>query len=545
MPIWIDEVLSGKKTTLETRDPNRVGMYVCGVTVYDRCHIGHLRSMLSFDALVRYLEYQRYQVRYVRNFTDVDDKIIDRAREIEAGPEGQWRRADRYATFGPKDWALRDADDAEIRARAASTEKPLALVVSEYFIEKFQEDFSCFGMRVPDVEPKVSDHMPQIVAYIERIISRGYAYEAGGDVYFDVTAYDASTHAYGKLSRRDAAAMIEGARVSPSELKRCGADFALWKAQKPGEPAWPSPWGPGRPGWHIECSVMSTQYLGVAFDIHGGGKDLIFPHHENEIAQAEAAGDAPFCRNWLHNGFVTVDGVKMSKSLGNFLSLFDALELALPEVWRFLVQSVHYQSPIDFSRTRVNEAGERVRGSVDVAAERVQYFYTTLSRAAEALAGRTINADAPLVNTQIAGRLKERFCEAMDDNFNTAIAITLCGEAARAINELVSLKSKEIKKLGEDSVYHTLHTLTAELIEVAGVLGLFSENPETFLTRFRLHELKKRGLEAGWIEQKIIERGAAKAERDFARADAIRLELDALGIELRDSPGKTLWDVRV
>jgi len=545
LPIWIDDVLSGKKKTLETRDPNRVGMYVCGVTVYDRCHIGHLRSMLSFDALVRYLEYQRYQVRYVRNFTDVDDKIIERAREIEAGPDGDWRRADRYATFTEKDWALRDSDDARIREMAGRADKPVALVVSEYFIERFQEDFSCFGMRAPDVEPKVSDHMPQIVEYIERIIGRGYAYEAGGDVYFDVAAYDAATHAYGKLSRRDAAAMIEGARVSPSENKRNGVDFALWKAQKPGEPSWPSPWGPGRPGWHIECSVMSTQYLGTTFDIHGGGKDLIFPHHENEIAQAEAACDAPFCTNWLHNGFVTVDGVKMSKSLGNFLSLYDALELALPEVWRFLVQSVHYQSPIDFSRTRINDAGERVRGSVDVAAERVQYFYQTLARADEALGGRTVNTDAPLLHTQIAGHMQERFCEAMDDNFNTAVALGLCGEAARAINELVSLKAKEIKKIGEESVTHTLHVLTTRLREVAGVLGLFLEEPEAFLARFRAHELKKRGLKADWIEQKIAERGAAKAERDFARADAIRLELDALALELRDSPGRTDWDVRV
>jgi len=545
LPIWIDEVLSGKKRVLETRDPNHVGMYVCGVTVYDRCHIGHLRSMLSFDALVRYLEYQRYSVRYVRNFTDVDDKIIDRAREIEAGPAGDWRRAERYATFTEKDWALRDADDAEIRARAAGAGKPVALVVSEYFIEKFQEDFACFAMRVPDVEPKVSDHMPQIVEYIGRIIGRGFAYEAGGDVYFDVAAYDAATGAYGKLSRRDAAAMLEGARVSPTEHKRNGADFALWKAQKPGEPAWDSPWGPGRPGWHIECSVMSTQYLGNTFDIHGGGKDLIFPHHENEIAQAEAACGEPFCRNWLHNGFVTVDGVKMSKSLGNFLSLFDALGLALPEVWRLLVLSVHYQSPIDFSRTRVNEAGERVRGSVDVAAERVQYFYQTLERADEALAEKVPDPDAPLLQTHVTGKLKDRFCEAMDDNFNTAVALTLMGEAARAINELVSLKAKEVKKLGEASVLRTLHLLTVELRETAAVLGLFTEEPAAFLARFRAHELKKRGLEASWIEQKIAERGAAKAERDFARADALRLELDARGIELRDMPGRTAWDVRV
>ena len=235
----------------------------------------------------------------------------------------------------------------------------------------------------------------------------------------------------------------------------------------------------------------------------------------------------------------------MSKSLGNFLSLFDALGLALPEVWRLLVLSVHYQSPIDFSRTRVNEAGERVRGSVDVAAERVQYFYQTLERADEALAGRTPDPEAPLLQTHVAGKLKDRFCEAMDDNFNTAVALTLMGEAARAINELVSLKAKEVKKLGEASVLRTLHLLTAELRETAAVLGLFTEEPAAFLARFRAHELKKRGLEASWIEQKIAERGAAKAERDFARADALRLELDARGIELRDMPGRPTWEVRL
>ncbi len=545
LPIWIDEVLSGKKRILETRDPNKVGMYVCGVTVYDRCHIGHLRSMLSFDALVRYLEYQRYEVNYIRNFTDVDDKIIDRAREIEAGPEGPWRQSERYATFTDADWALRDADDAAISERAARSEKPLALVVSEYFIEKFQEDFACFGMRTPDVEPRVSDHMPQIVDFIQAILDRGFAYESNGDVYFDVPSWDAATGSYGCLSRRDTKALLEGARVSVSENKRNGADFALWKAKKAGEPGWPSPWGEGRPGWHIECSVMSTHYLGNAFDIHGGGKDLIFPHHENEIAQAEAATGEPFCRNWLHNGFVTVDGVKMSKSLGNFLSLTDALQLALPEVWRFLVLSVHYQSPIDFSRTRLNESGDRIRGSVDVAAERMQYFYQTLERAQTALQGREIDTDAPLLHPQIAGRMQDRFTDAMNDNFNTAVAISLCGEAARSINDLTALKAKEVKKLGETSVWRTLSDLNSGLLEIGHTLGLFQEEPSRFLESFRTHELKKRNIERSWIEERIVRRSEAKAARDFATADAVRQELDALGIELRDMPGLTVWDVRV
>ncbi len=545
MPIRIDDVLSGKLKNLDTREPNHVRMYVCGVTVYDRCHIGHLRSMLSFDAIVRYLEYQRYKVTYVRNFTDVDDKIIERAREIAQGPDGDWRSSPRYATFTPAEWELRLSDDEAIRVRAQNDPRHPALVVSDYFIEQFNHDFNDFGMRKPDIEPKVSDHMPQIIAFIQRIIDRGFAYVADGDVYFDVPAYDAATHAYGKLSRRDAAEMLEGARVAPTDNKRNAADFALWKAQKPGEPAWDSPWGPGRPGWHIECSVMSTHYLGFNFDIHGGGKDLVFPHHENEIAQAEAACDQPFCSNWMHNGFVTVDGVKMSKSLGNFLSMHDARKAALPEVWRFLVLSVHYQSPIDFSRTRTNEAGERVRGSIDIAAERVQYFYQTLLRADEFLAGREFDPEAPLLQTHVAGRIRERFCEAMDDNFNTAVAVSLFGEAARAINELVSLKAKEIKRLGEDSVLRTVHDLAFGLRETAGVLGLFSEDPVSFLDRFRRHELAKKNIEPAWIEEKIRERSLAKAEKDYARADAVRQELAALGIELRDTPGKTDWDVRI
>lgn len=545
MPIRIDDVLSGKIKNLTTREPNHVRMYVCGVTVYDRCHIGHLRSMLSFDAIVRYLEYQRYKVTYVRNFTDVDDKIIERAREILEGPNGEWRTSPRYASYTPEDWFLRLADDEAIRLRLSNDTRHAALVVSEYFIEQFNNDFKDFGMRKPDVEPKVSNHMPQIIDFIQRILDRGFAYVADGDVYFDVPAYDAATHAYGKLSRRDASEMLEGARVAPTDNKRNAVDFALWKAQKPGEPAWDSPWGPGRPGWHIECSVMSTHYLGFSFDIHGGGKDLIFPHHENEIAQAEAACNQPFCNNWLHNGFVTVDGVKMSKSLGNFLSMHDALVAALPEVWRFLVLSVHYQSPIDFSRTRTNEMGERIRGSIDIAAERVQYFYQTLLRADEFLTGRSFDSEAPLLQTHVVGKIRMRFCEAMDDNFNTALAISLFGEVARAINELVSLKPKEIKRLGEDSVVRTVHELVLELRETAGVLGLFTENPALFLDRFRCHELTKRKIDLTWIQEKINERSRAKSEKDYARADAVRQELLDRGIELRDTPGKTDWDVRI
>jgi cysteinyl-tRNA synthetase len=316
MTIQIDNVLTGKKGPFEPVEPDQVRIYVCGVTVYGRCHVGHLRCYLSFDAILRYFRYRGFEVRYVRNFTDIDDKIIARAREIEQGPDGEWRSGDAYTAYDSCQWDERLAEDQRILERAKGSDRHLAEVVSDHFIDVFRkEDFGPFDLLEPESEPRVSEHIPAVIALIEKIVERGFAYEVEGDVYFDVPAYHEATGAYGKLSGRDYTQLVEGARVAPSERKRSAPDFALWKRSGEGEPSWPSPWGDGRPGWHIECSAMSAAKLGQPFDIHGGGKDLIFPHHENEIAQSEAATGKPFCNVWMHNGFVTVDGVKMSKSL--------------------------------------------------------------------------------------------------------------------------------------------------------------------------------------------------------------------------------------
>ncbi|MBU1219019.1 cysteine--tRNA ligase [Myxococcota bacterium] len=544
MPVIINDVLSGKKVEFLPRDPGKAGIYVCGVTVYDRCHIGHLRSSLSFDAIVRHLEYRGYKVTYVRNFTDIDDKILGRSAEIEEGPTGSWRKSERYNTFTDSDWVLRDSDDENIRKINAQSGRPLALDVSDYFITQFHNDYSPFDMREPDEEPRVSENMNDIIDLIEKIIDNGFGYESGGDVYFDVEAYHSKTGNYGVLSRRDYSQLREGARVTPGDLKRNGVDFALWKAAKTGEVSWDSPWGKGRPGWHIECSAMSCHFLGQTFDIHGGGKDLIFPHHENEIAQSEAGYGHKFSKYWLHNGFVTVDGVKMSKSLGNFLSLDDANRLAMPEVWRYLILSVHYSSPIDFSMTKTNENGDVLRGSVDVAAERVHYFYQTIERANEILKDVEIIPDVPLVKPDIAGKLVSKFNEAMDDDFNTAIAISYLGETAKSINELVSLRPKEVRKIGEESYYLTLSILLNELTTCSKVLGLFTQDPSEFLNKMRHFELNKRGMTVAEIEEVMTKRKAAKDERNFELADSLRDSLLEKGIFFKDMPGYITWDVR-
>ena len=375
MTVQIQNVLTRRKEEFAPLEAGKVKIYVCGVTVYGRCHVGHLRCYLSFDAVLRYLAYRGYEVRYVRNFTDIDDKIINRAQEIAAGADGAWRREAAYSGYTEEQWADRFAEDAQIRARAAGQSRHLAEIVADHFIDVFRnEDFAPFDLFPAAVEPRVSERIPAVLALIQKIIERGYAYHVDGDVYFDVPAYHAATGKYGALSGRDFTQMQEGARVAPTEKKRCGVDFALWKKAAAGEPSWPSPWGDGRPGWHIECAAMGAEELGQPFDIHGGGQDLIFPHHENEIAQSEAATGVQFSRFWMHNGFVTVDGVKMSKSLGNFITIEAALRLAPPEVWRLLVLGTHYAHPIDFSRTREDAAAascETVRGTIDIAFDRL------------------------------------------------------------------------------------------------------------------------------------------------------------------------------
>jgi len=316
MALRVYNTMTQKKEEFIPLHKGRIGMYACGVTVYDLCHIGHARSAMVFDVIYRYLQYKGYEVTYVRNFTDVDDKIIKRAQEAGVSTE-------------------------EIAAR---------------YIQEFYIDMGALGMLKPTMEPKATEHIPEMIAQVERLLEKGLAYQVEGDVYYAVEKFPE----YGKLSKRTLDEMQAGARVEVDERKRNPLDFALWKAAKPGEPSWASPWGKGRPGWHIECSAMSQRYLGDTLDIHGGGKDLIFPHHENEIAQAEGATGRPFVRFWLHNGFVNIAKEKMSKSLGNFLTIKEILKEYHPEVVRFFLLSRHYRSPVDFSSQGMEEARQNL-----------------------------------------------------------------------------------------------------------------------------------------------------------------------------------------
>jgi cysteinyl-tRNA synthetase len=549
MGIEIYNVLTKKKEPFEPLKGNEVGIYVCGVTVYGRCHVGHLRCYVSFDAILRYLAFRGFKVRYVRNFTDIDDKIIARAAEIAEGPEGKWRGGAAYESYDDAKWQECFEEDARILARSEGDPRHLAEIVSDHFIEVFRkEDFGPFDLLEPEAEPRVSEHIPHVIALIERIMENGFAYEEGGDVYFDVPAYHESTGAYGKLSGRDYTQLMEGARVAPTDKKRHAPDFALWKRSRPGEPSWESPWGPGRPGWHIECSAMSVDKLGIPFDIHGGGKDLIFPHHENEIAESEAGFGKPFCRAWMHNGFVTVDGVKMSKSLGNFISIKEGLATAPPEVWRLLILSTHYANPIDFSRTREIAAEgetETVRGSIDIAWDRLEYFYETLLRAETLLAGEAASEETALLPDPRATATREAFVTAMDDDFNTARALAAIGESMKYVNELCDMKAKQVKKLegGREAWLKTIDRVARELRETATVLGLLSKPAGEAIEALRDFAVASRGLDRGLVESKIAEREAARAGKDWARSDALRDELAALGVEIRDTPAGTAWKV--
>ena len=344
MALRIFNTLTGEKETFVPLAPPKVGLYVCGPTVYDLSHVGHARVYVAFDVVVRVLRRRGYEVTHVRNFTDVDDKIIRRANELGEPP----------------------------------------FHLSERFAKAFEEDMAALSVQPPTVAPKVTTHIPEIIALIEKLVARGIAYASEGDVYFSVRGYPG----YGKLSKRKLDDLKSGARVEPGEQKRDPLDFALWKAAKPGEPFWESPWGNGRPGWHIECSAMSEKYLGETFDLHAGGKDLVFPHHENELAQSEGASGKPFARVWMHNGFVTLDSEKMSKSLGNFFTIRDVLKKFEPEALRFFLLGTHYRSPINFSDVGLAEAERRL-----------DYFYETLQKADEAANGATaLGASFPFMD---------------------------------------------------------------------------------------------------------------------------------------------------
>ncbi|TLM67647.1 MAG: cysteine--tRNA ligase [Deltaproteobacteria bacterium] len=483
MPLRLYNTLSGQKEEFRPLVPGQVGMYVCGVTVYDYCHLGHARANIVFDVVYRYLQYAGYRVTYVRNYTDVDDKIINRANE-----------------------------------RGISSQE-----LAETFIRAFDEDMAALGLATPTHQPKATEFIPQIIALVEKLIARGLAYESAGDVYYSVDKFAG----YLKLSKRTMEEMQAGARIAPGEQKRNPMDFALWKAAKPGEPSWASPWGAGRPGWHIECSAMSSTLLGDSFDIHGGGRDLIFPHHENEIAQSEGASGQPFVRYWLHNGFVNVNQEKMSKSLGNFFTIRDILDKYDAEVVRFFILTAHYRSPIDFADQQLDEAGQALARC-----------YEALDQAGRVSAA-TGDGAVPAELAEAVGRLAEldsRFREAMDDDFNTAQAIGHLFEGVRALNRLLAADSPDLAG--------TIAAGRETLLRLGEVLGLFRSVPADWLNRQAQRRLAASGLDAAAIEALINERQAARKERNFKRADEIRDILVEKGVLLLDGPEGTSWKLK-
>jgi cysteinyl-tRNA synthetase len=488
MTLRVYNTMTQKKEELIPLHKGRLGMYACGVTVYDLCHIGHARSAVVFDCIYRYLRHKGYEVTYVRNFTDVDDKIIKRAQE-----EG------------------------------ISTEEIAARYIQEFYI-----DMGALGMLKPTMEPKATEHIPEMIALVERLVEKGLAYQVEGDVYYAVEGFPN----YGKLSKRTLDEMQAGARVEVDERKRNPLDFALWKAGKPGEPSWPSPWGNGRPGWHIECSAMSQRYLGDTLDIHGGGKDLIFPHHENEIAQAEGATGRPFVRFWLHNGFVNIAKEKMSKSLGNFLTIKDILKEYHPEVVRLFLLSRHYRSPVDFSSQGMEEARQNLERFYQVLAG----IDEALQKTAEVKKHKGGSAPEETAALQKAEAFTRRFEQAMDDDFNTAAALAPLFELSRDLNRILQSPSAHrtaILRTGKEAFALT-----------GGVLGIFQQEPRVFLEKERQRKAQAVTITPEEIEALIKERNEARQQKNWARADEIRDQLASQGIVLEDTPQGTIWRIQ-
>ncbi len=453
MTLKIFNTLTRQKEEFTPIVPGKVGMYVCGMTVYDFCHLGHARVMVAFDVIARYLRHRGFDVNYIRNITDIDDKIIKRANENG------------------------EAFDA----------------LTERFIAEMHKDSEMLGIEKPDAEPKATAHIGDIIALVETLIEKGFAYAASnGDVYYRVRKFEG----YGKLSGKVLDELEAGARVEVEDVKEDPLDFVLWKSAKPEEPHWDSPWGIGRPGWHIECSAMSTCCLGDTFDIHGGGPDLKFPHHENEIAQSEAATGKKYVNTWMHAGAVRVDGEKMSKSLGNFFTIREILDKYPAEVVRFLLLSSQYRSAINYSEDSLKEAQTKL-----------ERFYNAL-------------LDVPVGDVKdIDNDYSARFHAAMDDDFNTPVAIAVLFDLVRDLN----------KASGDEQA-----TLAGQLRFLGGVLGCLQSDPQSFLQ-------SGAGDEAEWIEEMIQKRLEAKKAKDFATADAVRDELTAKGIVLKDGPEGTTW----
>ena len=484
MTLSLYNTATRKKETFHSLEEGKVGIYVCGVTVYDLCHIGHARSAIVFDVLVRYLRSRGFHVTYVRNFTDVDDKIIERANKLG---------------------------------------KDTSALAQEY-IDAFYEDMERLYVLKADVEPRATEHIDGMIEMITALLDRGYAYVEANDVFFSVQEFKE----YGKLSGRKLDDMQAGSRIEVDEKKRHPMDFVLWKGAKSGEPQWPSPWGPGRPGWHIECSVMSNHYLGPTFDIHGGGKDLLFPHHENERAQSMGANNGDFAKYWVHNGFVTVESEKMSKSLGNFLTIRDALESYHPEVLRLFLLSKHYRSPLDFSKKAVLALQS---GLVRI--------YRTLQRL-EDVAGPIGRESGPEVflSRDQGDSFLEQFVNMMDDDLNTVGAIGLVFEKVREMNRLLDSEEGPIDEMTRSRLENDRH----QLLLAARILGILHDRPDQF---FRQLAGAEKHVDRGKIEKMIENRAAARASKDWAKADEIREHLKDMGVILEDGPQGTTWRLDV
>ncbi len=481
MGIKIYNTLSGKKDKFSPIKKSRVGIYACGITVYDECHIGHVRGAFTFDIVRRYFYYKGYRVRYVRNITDVDDKIIEKAMK-----------------------------ESRVSGRTVANLKAKVKEVAERYIKSYYRDMETLGIKKADIEPRATGHIKDMIKLVTVLIKKGYAYKEGGDVYFKVRRFKG----YGRLSGQSLDEMSSGVRVELEKNKKDPLDFALWKHSGKGEPSWESPWGPGRPGWHIECSVMSMKYLGKNFDIHGGGRDLVFPHHENEIAQSESATGKKFANYWMHNGLLTIDKTKMAKSLGNFVSVKEIAKRFHPEALKIFFLSFHYRSPVDFTFEKIEEA-KKARERFCILLNRINNL--------EIKGGRL---KVKKYTQEEIDTFRKRFEEAMDDDFNTA-------EALAVLFDLVTYMNKQLSVVGYQ--LSALRYAKGTLLQLGRVLGLFEKD--------------RSGSKSSKISEKEIKRllglrDNARKNGDFKTADRIRADLDKAGIILEDSKDGTTWRVK-
>ncbi len=482
----IHNSLTGKKEEFIPIDGKNVKMYACGVTVYDLSHIGHARQAIVYSMIADYLRYRGYNVKYVRNYTDVDDKIIKRANE-----------------YGKN-----------------------ALDFSKEQIEETEKDMSALHITEADEKTKASEYINQIIEFVSSLIDKGYAYPTqNGDVYYRVRKFEE----YGKLSHRNVDDLLNGVRIELEEGKEDPLDFALWKSAKPGEIYWESPWGKGRPGWHIECSVMALNTLGETIDIHGGGRDLVFPHHENEIAQSEAYTGKTFAKYWSHCGLIKINGEKMSKSLGNSLTIRDALKMYNYEVLKYVMFEKHYSSDIDIYDK-----------DYKLAESHMYYFYNTILKMEEYIRANDGKENGTKVADDITSSIKEKFIEVMDDDFNTSAAIANLHVIFKYVNNLM----KTAKKSAKIEAANTISSILKEIKEVYGVLGFFKQEPTVFINEMQEKYLKELNVSKEEINEKIAQRIEAKQNKDYQSADEIRSVLDEKGIILNDTVDGTTWDIK-